>query len=126
MKNTLTTTQAASMLADDEYSSFTRAGAYALVEYLEQIEEECGEEIEFDYVAIRCDWSEYESLQEWGENYFGSWNKLTAQLGENYFGPMDDETPEEYAERFDEAISDYINDHGTLIEFDGGVIVSSF
>jgi hypothetical protein len=29
-------------------------------------------------------------------------------------------------DEIDEAIRDYINDHGTLIEFDGGIIVSNF
>jgi hypothetical protein len=36
MKTTLTTSQAAHMLADDQNSSFSNAGAYALVEHLEQ------------------------------------------------------------------------------------------
>ena len=34
-------------------------------EHLEQIEEDCGTEIEFDRVALRCEYSEHESLQEW-------------------------------------------------------------
>jgi hypothetical protein len=38
MKTTLTTYQAADILANDENSSFTRAGAFALVEYLEAFE----------------------------------------------------------------------------------------
>ena len=115
MKTTLTTSQAASMLANDENSSFTRAGAYALVEYLEQMEEDCGEEMEFDYVAIRCDWSEYDSLQEWAEDYFSAWRSDLS---------IDDEMEDE---GIDDKIREYIkNDHGLLIEFNGGVIVSSF
>jgi hypothetical protein len=126
MKTTLTTFQAAHILANDEYSSFSLAGAYALVDVLEQNEEDSGEEIEMDHIAIRCDYSEHESLQKWGEDYSGGWNKLCEKFGEDYFGPLDDETPEEYAERFDDAIREYINDRGILIEFDGGIIVSRF
>jgi hypothetical protein len=126
MKQTLTTTQAASLLADDEYSSFSYHGALALAEYLEQLEQDTGEEMEFCNVAIRCDYSEYESLQKWGEDYFGGWNKLCEEFGEDYCGPLEDESPEEYAERFDDAIREYIQDRGQLIEFDGGIIVSSF
>jgi hypothetical protein len=126
MKKTLTTTQAASLLADDEHSSFSYHGALALVEVLEQNEQDSGEEIEMDHIAIRCDYSEYESLQKWGEDYSGGWNKLCEKFGEDYFGPLEDESPEEYAERFDDAIREYINDRGILIEFDGGIIVSSF
>lgn len=126
MKTTLTTSQAADILASDTNSSFSYSGAYALCEYLEELEADCGEEIEFCHVALRCDYSEYESLQKWGEDYFGSWNNLTQEFGDDYFGPLEDETPEEYAERFDDAIREYIQAHGILIEFDGGVIVSSF
>jgi len=126
MKTTLTTSQAANMLANDQNSSFTRSGAYALVEWFEQLEEDTGEAFEFDSVALRCEYSEYESLQEWGEDYFGGWNRLCSELGDEYCGPLEEETPEEYAERFDEAIREYIQDHGQLIEFDGGIIVSSF
>jgi hypothetical protein len=126
MKQTLTTTQAASLLADDEHSSFSYHGALALVEVLEQNEQDSGEEIEFCHVGIRCDYSEYETLQEWGEDYFGGWNKLCEEFGEDYCGPFEDESPEDYADRFDDAIREYINDRGIMIEFDGGIIVSSF
>jgi Zn ribbon nucleic-acid-binding protein len=116
MKTTLTTTQAASMLADDQNSSFTRLGAYALVEYLEQLEEDTGEEMEFDSVAIRCDFAEYDSLQDWAEDYFAGDN-WRDNVNCDY--DADDDT-------LDEKIREYIQDHGQLIEFDGGIIVSSF
>jgi hypothetical protein len=116
MKTTLSTTQAAQMLADDENSSFSIAGAFALVEYLEQMEDDCGEAIEFDAVAIRCDYSEYESLQDWAHDYFSNaWQ----ELGFNEEEEIDDDA-------FDSAIRDYIQDRGQLIEFEGGIIVSSF
>jgi hypothetical protein len=126
MKTTLTTAQAAHLLIDDQNANWSYAGAFALVEHLEELEDSTGESMEFDRVAIRCDWSEYESLQSWGEDYFGNWNALCAELGDDYCGPFDNETPEDYAERFDDAIRGYITDRGQLIEFDGGIIVSSF
>jgi hypothetical protein len=102
------------MLADDQNSSFTRLGAFALVEYLEQMEEDCGEEIEFDSVALRCDFSEYDSLKEWAEDYFSAWRSDLS---------IDDDMDDD---EIDDTIREYIQDHGQLIEFDGGVIVSSF
>jgi len=126
MKKTLSTYEIADALKRDENAAWTWAGAQALAEYLEEYEESIGEEMELDVVAIRCDYSEYSSLQDWGEEYFGGWNELCDELGDDYRGPLDDETPEEYAERFDDAIRAHIHDNGTLIEFDGGVIVSSF
>lgn len=75
MKMTLSTNHAASLLNEDENANWTHAGALALVEYLEEMEEESGEEIEFDVVAIRCDFSQYDSLQEWAHDYFSDWKE---------------------------------------------------
>jgi len=118
MKTTLTTSHAAEILANDENSSFSRLGAYALVEYLEELEDSTGEEIEFDPVAIRCDFSEHNSLQEWAADYFGTpLAQWADDIGTD--ADADDDT-------LDEKIREYIQDHGQLIEFDGGVIVSNF
>ena len=62
MKETLNTHQVANALFKDENAAWTYAGALALAEYLEQFEDDTGEEMELDVVAIRCDFSEYASL----------------------------------------------------------------
>jgi hypothetical protein len=64
MKETLSTLDAARRLYEDEYAGWSYAGARALVEYLEEMEDETGEEIEFDAVALRCEYTEYESAEE--------------------------------------------------------------
>jgi hypothetical protein len=120
MKTTLTTTQAASMLADDQNSSFSRLGAYALVEYLEQLEEECGEEMEFDSVALRCDYSEYDSALDCAVEH--GWNHEADILDADDNLRQDDEVMEENEEK---ALR-WLQDRAEVIEFDGGVIVSSF
>lgn len=61
MKYTLGTTEAALMLAKDEYAGFSYHGAVALVEYLEDSEDDFGEELEFDPIGIRCTYTEYDS-----------------------------------------------------------------
>jgi len=119
MKTTLTTAQAAHMLANDENSSFSLPGAYALVEYLEQLEEDMGEDIEFCHVALRCDYSEYDSLQKWADDYFGK--NSDWRVGKLGITAADYDTWRE-----GEAIREYIENNGQLIEFDGGIIVSSF
>jgi hypothetical protein len=126
MKTTLSTYEIADSLCNDKFANWSHAGAFALAEYLEELEADCGQEMEFDTVAIRCDFAEYSSLQDWGEEYFGGWNQLCGEFGDDYCGPLADETPEEYAERFDDAIRSYVQRNGMLIEFDGGIIVSSF
>jgi len=114
MKKTLTTSEAADILFNDKNANWSYAGARALAEYLEEYEESTGEEMELDTCAIRCDFSEYDSLQEWAADYFsGDWRE---EVGAE--DCEDDNT--------DARIREYIQDHGQLIEFDGGVIVSSF
>jgi hypothetical protein len=118
MKQTLTTSEAADILFADKNAGWSYAGARALVEHLEVLEEDTGEEMELDFVAIRCDYSEHESLQRWAEDYFGTplaeWaDKIGVET------TADDDA-------LDDAIREYIQDRGTLIEFDGGIIVLSF
>ena len=116
MKMTLSTYQIADALKNDTCARWSYNGSIALAEYLEEYEESTGEELELDTCAIRCDFSEYSSLQEWAHDYFSNaWQELGF-----------DETEETNDDEFDEKIRSYIQDHGQLIEFDGGVIVSSF
>ena len=48
---------------------FSYEGAKALFEYLEQYEQDCETELEFDPIAFRCSFDEYENLQEIKKNY---------------------------------------------------------
>ena len=48
---------------------FSYEGSKALFNYFEQYEEDCETEIEFDPIAFRCDFTEYENLKEVKENY---------------------------------------------------------
>jgi hypothetical protein len=55
----MTVDQMARDLIDDDNASWTRLGAYALAEYLDELSDDIGEPIEWDRVAVRCDYSEY-------------------------------------------------------------------
>lgn len=116
MKTTLSTTEAAHRLIDDKNANWSRAGAFALVEYLEELEEDTGEEIEFCPVSIRCDYSQYDSLEDWALEQWGSDKDAKEEL----------DCLDQDQDVIEEAIRDYIRDRGTLLEFDGGIIVSSF
>ena len=123
MKTTLNTSDVARALKSDENAAWTWNGAKALAEYLEELEEETGEEMELDVVAIRCDFSEYESLESWASDYFRNQADAVGKLGLTLGmdGSIDEDSDE-----IDDMIRSYIQDHGQLIEFDGGIIVSSF
>ena len=101
MKTTLDTHEAANLLKTDPFANWSRGAAYALIEHIEQLEEDTGTEIEFDRVALRCDFTEYESAIEAAAQY-------TSEFTTN------------------EAAIEYLEDHTTVIEFDGGVVIQDF
>jgi len=120
MKITLSTYQIADALWQDKNANWSRSGSLALAEYLEELETDCGTEEELDVVAIRCELSEFKSLQDWMTEYYGSALETSmGQAGVDLDGEEDDEA-------IDELIRSHIQDHGMLVEFDGGIIVSSF
>ena len=51
---------------EDNYSY---EGKVALFNYLEEYEESAEQEIDLDVIAICCDFTEYESLEEFHKNY---------------------------------------------------------
>jgi hypothetical protein len=108
MKLTLTTSAAVELLKVDQYARWSRAGARALVEHLEQLEEDCGTEIEFDAVAIRCDYSEYDNATE-------------AAKDQGF--DVENDWSEEDTEA--EAL-DWLCDRTEVITFPEGIIIRSF
>ena len=53
--------------------TFSYEGLSALFDYLEEMEESTGEELEFDPVALCCEYSEYDTFEEFQEDY-DEWN----------------------------------------------------
>tara|TARA_R100000656_G_scaffold118531_1_gene92190 strand:+ start:625 stop:945 length:321 start_codon:yes stop_codon:yes gene_type:complete len=49
--------------------NFSYEGKKALFNYLEEYEEDTSDTIEFDYIALCCDYSEYDNLDEVFEVY---------------------------------------------------------
>lgn len=92
----LSTYQIADALKQDSNAGWSYEGAKALAEYLEEYVASTGEPLELDIVAIRCEFSEYASLEELKENY------------------SDIET-----------MSD-LEDHTTVLVFAGGIIIQDF
>ena len=119
MIRTLTTTEAADLLLRDENAAWSRGGAYALIEYLEEHEEESAP-MEFDRVAIRCEFSEYKSALEAAREY-----------GNDYsVSPVDDDDNER---PMDEVIAElqsycleWLQDRTQVIQFDEGIIIQAF
>lgn len=108
MKATLSTSQATGLLRADSNARWSRSGARALVEHLEQLEEDCGTEIEFDAVAIRCDYAEYDTALE-----------AATEQGFEPEEVEDEDTAEASA-------LDWLCDRTDVITFPEGIIIRSF
>ena len=50
-------------------NNYSMEGLYTLYNYLNDLSEDIGEDIEFDIVAIACEYDEYESLEDALEEY---------------------------------------------------------
>lgn len=118
MKLQLSTSHAVDLLRQDEYAGWSYHGATALVEHLENMEDELGEEINFNVVDFRCEFSEFHSVQDWLTSHYRRPLKDALK-----FADIDCDLSSDYD--VDESISEFIRDRGTLVDFDGGVIVSS-
>ena len=108
MNQTMNTHQIADALRADDNAKWSYNGAKALAEYLEQYEEDTGSEMEFDRVAIRCEFSEYANATEAAGNYD--------------FEPDEDADEDET----ETAALKFLNDRTMVIEFSGGIIIQDF
>tara|TARA_R110001583_G_scaffold3781_1_gene23076 strand:- start:213 stop:512 length:300 start_codon:yes stop_codon:yes gene_type:complete len=50
-------------------NNFSYAGRQALFEYLEEYEDSTGEQIEFDPIALCCEYTEYDNIAEFHLDY---------------------------------------------------------
>ena len=55
---------------DNSYKdNFSYEARKALFDYLEDLEDDTGDKIEFDPIALCCEYSEYESIEKLNEEY---------------------------------------------------------
>ena len=70
MKQTITENQFVSAFADyNRHENFSVDGRIALYEFITQLDEECGTETELDVIALCCEFSEWENIEEFQQNY---------------------------------------------------------
>jgi len=69
MKQTIRENEFVHAILGDDYNNMSYDGARALFEYIEEYEDQTGEDTELDVVAIRCEWTEYENIEEVSKDY---------------------------------------------------------
>ena len=99
-------------------NSFSYAGKKALFDYLEEYEEETGEEIELDVIALCCEYTEYENVEEFIQAYDDSYIVWETEPEEA------DEENEAIEGVIDyEATIDKIRDYTQVIDIDGSSFI---
>jgi len=81
-------------------NDFSRRALVALFDYFEELEDDLGEEIEFDPIAICCDYAEYETALEAAQDYGLEGNE-------------------------EECIG-LLRENSQVIEFNGGIVVLAY
>ena len=79
----------------------------ALFEYYEEIDREAQDEMEFDAIAICCDWTEYASATEAAEAY----------------GWESEESDDEKNDTSEREALQYLHDETTVLELSSGLLV---
>ena len=60
----------------DRKDQFSYEGQEALFDYLEQFEDDTGQEVEFDVIGLCCEYTEYDNLKELQEAYSDEYKTL--------------------------------------------------
>jgi hypothetical protein len=111
MKNTVTLSSFRdSFQAKGRGEQFTYRGLEALFDFLEEMEEAGGAEMELDVIALCCEFSEYATAWECVDDCGYS-------LDEDEFFNSDER---------EEASLEYLRENTILIEFKGGIIIQNF
>jgi uncharacterized alpha/beta hydrolase family protein len=87
---------------EERKNNFSYDGLRALYDYLEQYENDIGEELEFDLIALCCEYSEYKDLKEFLNDY-------PSDIDKKDYDDLDD---------YKQAIEEEINDNTQLIKLD--------
>lgn len=112
MKETVTQSRFLDVFRQVRPNQFSRNALVALFDYLDQLEQDLGEEQELDVIAICCDWTEYKDPIAAAEAY--GWEAPEVPEGEE----RDDTS--------DRKALEYLQDNTHVVEFDGGILVFNF
>lgn len=100
----------------DREDQFSREALEALFNYLEEYEQDTGEDLELDVVGLCCEFTEYTTAVESAADY-----GFTSELEEE-----DYEDAESYEDTKEEEALEWLQDRTEVISFDSGLIIQNF
>jgi hypothetical protein len=73
-------------------TNFSYEGLRAMFDHLEQREDDTGEEMELDVIALACDYTEYQDLKEYQDSYGEDFEDLESIADNTILIPIDDDS----------------------------------
>lgn len=98
-------------------NQFSREALEALFNYLEEYEQDTGEDLELDVTDLCCNFTEYKTAVEAVADYYGFTSELEAE---------DYEDAESYEDAREEESLEWLKDRTEVISFDSGLIIQNF
>lgn len=114
MKQNIGFSQFCDAFSDTYKGNFSYAGKRALFDYLESLEEDTGEEIELDTVALCCDYSEYSSAYAAMQEYQPEDMPITGVDGDDLV---------EIAAKDEKAAHEWLEEKTQVIDVEGGGVI---
>lgn len=102
MKTTVNFSQFCDAFSEQYKNNFTYDGKRALFDYLEQYEEDTGDEVELDPIALCCEYTQYDDLEDFNASYNGLKGDDNNEANENWYSMKD------------------LHERTTVIEIEGG------
>ena len=109
--------------SESRKDQFSYSALKAMYEYYEQLEEDCDTQIEFDMVALCCEWTEYGSAYDAMKEYQPEDMPIVGEEGDDLL---------DIAEKEEQAALEWLQYRTQVIEFDDntvdgrGVLVAQF
>lgn len=100
IKETVNEYRFTDVLRADEYAGWSYGATKALYDYYEQLSEDIGEDIELDRVAIRCEWTEYDSALDAYKQHYGD----------------DSDLPDDERRTEEEQAREWLDDNTTVLD----------
>ena len=91
MKQTVTKNMFMDSFSEQYKNNFTYEGKGALYDYLTELEENLGYELELDPIGVCCEYAEYASLEEFNEDYRKDYKNMDDISQDTTYIPIDNE-----------------------------------
>ena len=91
MKQTINEYQFTEAFKRIRTNNFSYEGLKALFEWFEELENDTGEEMELDVIAICCEFTEYENLKQYNDEYGNECEEIDEIADDTTLIKIDDE-----------------------------------